>query len=205
MRCTINRYHKITLNIQRLKLQKFTTTLVLIGISSMLFAQNTTSEKYGRTVNIGLGLGYYGYLNRSTPVFTINYEFDVAPHFTLAPFIGIFTHSHEYYWGNSKNPYRYYTYRETVIPIGLKGMYYFDDVLKLNSKWDMYLGGSLGFAVVNSRWENGYYGDKNEYRGQRPIVLDIHLGAEYHINNRVGIILDLSSGVSSIGLAIHGK
>lgn len=188
-----------------MKLQIITTTLALVCISTMLFAQNTTSEKYGQTANIGVGLGYYGYLNSSIPVFNLNYEFDVAPNFTLAPFIGVFSHSNKYFWGNNNTPYRYYTYRETVIPIGVKGMYYFDDLIKANSKWDTYLGGSLGFALVNSHWEEGYNGDKNYYRGPRPIVLDIHLGAEYHINNRVGLILDLSSGVSSIGVAIHGK
>jgi hypothetical protein len=35
------------------------------------------------------------------------------------------------------------------------------------------------------------------------LFLDLHLGAEYHLNNRVGLFLDLSTGVSTIGLAIH--
>jgi len=36
------------------------------------------------------------------------------------------------------------------------------------------------------------------------LFLNIHIGAEYHINKKVGVFLDLSSGVSTIGLAIHG-
>ena len=145
-----------------------------------------------------------GMLEGSLPVFHIDYEFDVAKNFTLAPFLNVYSFTNDYYWGNKNTPYRYYTYRETVIPIGLKGTYYFDDLLKANSKWDFYLAGSLGFAIVNSTWDAGYGGDRNYYRGGSSLFLDLHIGAEYHFNSRVGAFLDLSSGVSTIGLAIHG-
>lgn len=35
------------------------------------------------------------------------------------------------------------------------------------------------------------------------LYLDGHIGAEYHISQKIGIFLDLSSGVSTFGLAIH--
>ena len=123
----------------------------------------------------------------------------------LAPFVSFFTFSNNYYWGNKNFPDRYYSYRETVIPIGVKGTYYFDDLLKANEKWDFYLAGSLGFAIVNSHWEEGYGGDQNYYHGPNSLFLDLHIGTEYHFNSRVGAFLDLSTGVSTIGLAIHGK
>jgi hypothetical protein len=137
------------------------------------------------------------------PVFSINYEFNVAPNFTLAPFASIYTFSDNYYWGNANYPDRYYSYRETVIPIGVKGTYYFDKILNATSKWDFYLGGSLGYAIVNSRWEDGYYGDKNYYHNGNSLFLDLHIGTEYHFNDRIGAFLDLSSGISTIGIAIH--
>jgi len=137
------------------------------------------------------------------PVFHINYEFDVAKNFTLAPFVNVFSFSHKYYWGNHNTPPKFYTYRETVIPIGVKGTYYFDQLLKAHSKWDFYLAGSAGFAIINSRWDSDYYGDKDHYKRGNPLFLDLHIGAEYHVNNRIGLFLDLSSGVSTIGLAIH--
>ncbi len=166
-------------------------------------------EKYGNTLNLGLGIGgrygYYGYASRSLPVLHLNYEFDVAKNFTLAPFISFSSFTNDYYWGNNNNPYRNYTYRETIIPIGLKGSYYFDDLLKANKKWDFYLAGSLGFAIINQSWDNGFNGDKNYYRGGSPLFLDLHIGTEYHFNSKLGAFLDLSSGVSTIGLAIHTK
>lgn len=166
-------------------------------------------EQYGKSLNLGIGIGgysgYYSYVGRSLPVFHVNYEFDVAKNFTLAPFIGFYSYSNRYYWGDNKknHPYKYYTYRETVITMGGKGTYYFDDLLKANSKWDFYLAGSLGFSIVNSTWDNDYYGDDNYYRRGNPLFLDLHIGTEYHFNKHIGAFLDLSTGVSTIGLSFH--
>ncbi len=166
-------------------------------------------EKFGKSLNLGVGLGgysgYYKYSGHTLPVFNINYEFDVARNFTLAPTVSFVTFTNNYYWGNKNHPERYYTYREIVIPIGVKGSYYFDELFKAGPKWDFYAAGSFGFSIVHSQWEEGYEGDKNYYNGPKSMFLDLHFGAEYHFNNRVGAFLDLSTGVSTIGLAFHAK
>jgi hypothetical protein len=120
-------------------MKKLITTISLLLL--ILFHFNGfAQEKYGRTLNLGLGVGgysgHYGYAGRSLPVFHINYEIDVARNFTLAPFASFSTFSGRH---NS------YTYHETVIPIGVKGAYYFDELLKANGDWDFYAAGSLGF------------------------------------------------------------
>lgn len=170
--------------------------LIFAGIN--LSAQNKTySENHGGTLNLGLGIGgyggYYNYYGRNLPVFSLNYEFDVANNFTLAPFITFVTY-HDYY--------NNYGYRETVIPIGVKGSYYFDDILRANSNWDFYLAGSLGFTLVKTTWDGSYRGDSN-YQTASPLYLDLHIGTEYHLSNRVGLFLDLSTGVSTVGIAVH--
>lgn len=176
--------------------------LMIIGIT--LPAQETvTSEKYGKTLNLGAGVGYYGYLGQPLPVGSINYEFDVFKNFTLAPFIGAYGYQRNYYWGNSDTPYRNYYYRTVVVPVGVKGTYYFDQLFKAHSKWDFYAAGSVGFAFRNSVWENGYYGDRRVAQTSSPLYLDAHIGAEYHMTQKAGIFLDLSTGVSTFGLAIH--
>jgi len=183
------------------------TSSSAITDSSTLAKKKMDLAQYGNTLNLGLGIGgyygYYGYIGRTLPVFHINYEFDVAKNFTLAPFVTFYTYSNRYKWGNKNYPDRYYNYRETVIPIGVKGSYYLDDLLKASSKWDFYLAGSIGVAIVSRRWDDGYYGDRDVYKGARSLYLDLHLGTEYHINNKLGLFLDLSTGVSTIGLAIH--
>jgi hypothetical protein len=188
-------------------IKKLSAVLALI---MFLFQFNGVAwEKYGKTLNLGLGIGgyagYYGYANQLLPVFNINYEFDIAKNFTLAPSVSFYSFTNKHYWGNNNHPYAEYTYRETVIPIAIKGSYYFDDMLKAGTKWDFYLAGSLGASIVNRNWSDGYEGDKNYYHGGGALFFDAHLGTEYHFNNRIGAFLDLSTGVSTIGLAIHGR
>lgn len=163
----------------------------IILIAASVNAQRSgSSEKYGNTLNLGLGIGYYGYVNDNVPVVHLNYEFDVAKDFTLAPFITLYSYQHK-------------EYRQTVIPIGMKGSYYFDQILAADAKWDFYLAGSLGFVVRNTRWNDGN-DRKFEYRdGAGRVYLDLHIGTEYHFNNKIGAFLDLSTGVSTIGISIH--
>jgi len=191
-----------------MKLKTLFLIFALTISCGLIFGQKTsTTTKYGNTLNLGIGIGgysgYYGYINRNVPVFHLDYEFDVARNFTLAPFISFYTYSNSYYWGNNNHPYQYYNYTETVIPIGVKGTYYLDELFKANQKWDFYLAGSLGFAISNAHWDNGYDGDKDYYHNAHPLFLDLHFGAEYHISSKIGMYLDLSTGVSTIGLAIH--
>ncbi len=159
--------------------------------------------KYGNTLNLGVGVGYYGYIHNNVPVIHANYEFDVARNFTLAPFITYFSYKNHYYWGNANYEYRNYYYTQTVIPIGLKGSYYFDQLLRAGSKWDFYLAGSLGYVYRKTTWDNDYYGDRYVEHGTSGLYLDIHVGTEFHLNNKLGLFLDLSSGISTFGLAVH--
>ncbi len=184
-------------------MKKLYTIALAFLLVSLLNTTGFAQEKYGSTLNLGLGIGgysgYYKYSGHTLPVLNINYEFDVAKNFTLAPFISLSSFANRYKDGNGN----YYMYRETVVPIGVKGTYYLDGLVKTSSAWDIYVAGSLGFAIVNTRWDANYYGDKNMYRRGNPLFMDLHLGAEYHFNNRIGAFLDLSTGVSTLGIAIH--
>ena len=189
-------------------MKRLTITLLLLLMISgtSLFAQRhkvALSENHGGTLNLGLGVGgyygYYNYVGHSVPVLNINYEFDVARNFTLAPFATFITYRDYVTEGN----YDYY-YRETIIPLGVKGTYYLDQVLGAGPDWDFYLAGSLGFNLVRTIWDDGHnYSSDAYYHSVGPLFLDLHAGAEYHLSNRVGIFLDLSTGVSTVGLAIH--
>lgn len=177
---------------------------LIMTVRINLYAQETaSSEKFGKTLNLGVGLGYYGYVGHSMPVLHADVEFDVARNFTLAPFITYYSYQNYYYWGDPKYPYRDYSYRQTVIPIGVKGSYYFDEILSAGPKWDFYLAASLGFAIRKTTWENGYYGETTVRHGASGLYLDGHIGTEYHLAKKAGLFLDLSTGVSTIGLAVH--
>lgn len=183
--------------------------ILQITVESGITAQETNFvEKYGQTLNLSAGIGYYGDVGHSLPVGMLNYEFDIAKNFTLAPFIGLYSYQSHYYWGNPNKPfndasYRLYSYKVTAVPIGAKATYYFDNLLRAGPKWDFYAAGSAGFMIRNVVWENGYYGDKYVYQKSSPVYLDAHIGSEYHFNKRTGMFLDLSTGVSTFGFAFH--
>jgi len=190
-------------------MRKFTlvTITLLMLMNVRLLAQQAaqaqrqnSNEDYGNTLNLGVGLGYYDYVGHSIGVFHADYELNVARAFTLAPFIDYYTFQDNNYYANQN-----YYYRETVIPIGIKGTYYFDRLLHSNPNWDFYLAASLGFIIRNTTWQAGYEGNTTVNNGSGAIYLDLHAGAEYHMSRRVGIYLDLSTGVSTIGLAIHRR
>lgn len=178
-----------------MKTKTLTLLLVLMISATSLFAQRSNTSESHSGLNLGLGIGgyagYYRYAGRSLPVFNINYEFNAGRNFTLAPFATFYSYR------NEKDHYR-----ESIIPVGVKGSFYLDKALNAGSAWDFYLAGSLGFSIVRSVWDDGYVGE-TYYHNVSPLFLDLHVGTEYHLNNRVGLFLDLSTGVSTIGLAIH--
>ena len=175
-------------------------SLLLIGLlGGTVSAQKSNSgESFGNTLNLGLGLGYYGYVGQFMPAVSVNYEIQLANDFTLAPFITVFSYRNNRNWENRK-----YYYRQTAIPVGVKGTYYFDRLLGLDSKWDLYGAGSLGFTFKSTTWDDGYGGDIVVRQGRSPLYLNAHLGAEYHLKQNLGLYLDLSTGLSTVGLAFH--
>ncbi len=156
------------------------------------------AENYGNTLNIGLGIGYYGFLGQSVPFIFANYEFDVTNNFTLAPSVGFASYRSSYNVISSS-----YYYRQTVIPVGVKGTYYCDKLLGAGPDWDFYGALSLGYNYTHIVWDNSYNGTLSKSRKAYPLYWDLHIGAEYHLSNRAGIFLDLSTGVSTLGLALH--
>ncbi len=183
-------------------------TVLTISSNAQDKSNQSSSEKFGHTLNLGVGIGYYGYIGHSIPVIMANYEFDVAKNFTLAPFIGVYSYQNYYYWGYPNRPkwdpsYREYSYRETAVPVGVKGTYYFDQLLGAGSKWDFYGAGSIGFVFRSVTWDSDYYGDRRAYHSSSNLYLDVHVGTEYHCTEKLGLFLDLSTGVSTFGLGIH--
>ena len=152
--------------------------------------QSTFSEKFGSTLNAGFGVGYYGYTTHTVPFFHIDYEFDVIQNFTIAPFIDFYNYTDN-------------NYRQTVMPVGVKGSYYFDPLINAGPNWDFYLACSLGFAIRNTSWQPGYVGLENNTIGAAPLYLNFSIGTEYHLNKSLGALLEFSSSVSTIGIAIH--
>ena len=177
--------------------------LIIAVILMVISFNGMAQEKYGNTLNLGLGLGYYGYGGVTFPVLHANYEIDILKDFTLAPFLTYYSYSGGYSWGDNSHAWKNYSYHETVVPFGLKGTYYFDDLIGASPKWDFYLAGSLGILMTSHGSINDNVPTDDFYRQTGSLFFDLHIGTEYHISSRIGVFLDLSTGVSTIGIAIH--
>ncbi len=187
-----------------MKTTKAIAVIALMSLCTNVSAQDIQyGEQYGHTLNAGIGLGYYGYLPGGSPSIHFNYEFDVMQNFTVAPFITAMTYRDYRTLHGFTHPDQRYYYRETIIPIGAKASYYFDDMLNASSKWDFYMAASLGFVLQKTVWQAGYTGDRNVSRKSDGLYLDGHIGAEYHLTPKTGLQLDLSSGISTFCVAIH--
>jgi hypothetical protein len=179
--------------------------ILIVCIALALCNEGKSQEKYGNTINAGLGLGYIGYYYGAAPTFAFDYEFDVFKNFTLAPFIAVSTYRSYRYLGDNNNIFGDYYFRETMVPVGIKACYYLDELFEANEHWDFYLGGSAGLIFRTVSWDTGYSGNRVIRSNYNPTSAygALHLGAEYHINRKVGVFLDLSSAYSTLGLGIH--
>jgi hypothetical protein len=181
-----------------MKTLKLSVAIILLTLVTGLSAQRHDNyEGHGNTLNLGLGVGgystYYGYVGHTLPVIDINYEFGVARNFTLAPFISFYSYDDPYY----------NNYSTIVTPIGVKASYYLDQLLHAGPHWDFYVAGSLGFDLISTTWNSNYYGDRSYYTSPNPLYIDFHVGTEYHFSRNIGGFVDLSTGISTIGIAIH--
>lgn len=182
------------------------TILVILALTAAI---NTLSsqEKHGKALNLGFGAGYYGFYNgyyrSASPTVNLNYEFDIGRNLTLGPFVSCSSYRSYRYWGSPDYPYRNYYYRNTIVPVGGKICYYFDELFRAGERWDFYIGTSAGFVIRNTTWENGYYGETNTYANSAPAFVDMHIGSELHLTEKLGLFLDLSTGQSTFGLGFH--
>ncbi len=172
-----------------------------VAFGSQAQSRKSSSSKPGNMLNLGVGVGFRGGLS-GVPVMA-SYEIGVAPSFVLAPFVGFGTYRvrHGDYWvGNTYFEGHYH--RRFYVPLGVRGQYYFDDLLGLNDKFDVYGGGALGLTIwggsdLDHDYDNDYYDDG----GISWLYLNAMIGARYHFNNKLSAYVDLSTGISTIGLS----
>lgn len=187
-----------------MKYRYFALFLSLLMIQNQLLAQKTeTKEYYGNVLNAGIGMTYYNYVGYPVQAVHLNYELQLDRNVTAAPFVMLYAYRGTYRWGDAYTVGRTYKYSEIVVPVGFKISYYLDELLKTGAKWDFYSSGALGFVYRKTTWEPSYKGKSQTDPGMGPLYVDVHIGTEYHIHKSVGLVLDISAGVSTLSLAFH--
>jgi len=84
------------------------------------------------------------------PVLHTTLNLIVVKNFTLAPFITVFSYQNNIIGEIRIIRIGIINYRQTVIPIGVKGSYYFDQILKAGHKWDFYLAAFFGSCYTEN-------------------------------------------------------
>lgn len=173
----------------------------LLALLAVSLGQGKAQEQHGNTLNIAPGFSY-GFFNAGFGM-TANYEIDVAENITVAPFIGFYTARYNYGWYNPGHGYYgTYYYRLNSIPFGAKAAYYFDDLLEADDKWDFYGALSLGLVFTSFYTNDPYPGYiYPNYHSLFP-YLALHAGARYHVSDKIGVFLDLSTSNSTAGISI---
>lgn len=183
---------------------KIIILLVLLIATHSVFSQDDApSEKYGKSLNLSGGIGYYRYVGYNRSVLHADYEFQIGNALTVAPSISLYNYEGHTLWGDPNHQIREYYYSEIVVPVGLKVSFYFDKIFKAGPKWDFYAASSLGTNFRKTNWETDYNGKYSIEPDTGPVYIDLHIGSEYHITNKIGIQLDLSTAISTFGMAIH--
>jgi hypothetical protein len=167
-------------------MKKVTSLLVVLALVAFMF-QNSFAQSYqqgDKLLNVGIGVGTYGGGGLG---FGGSLEFGVHEAISVGVLGGF---SGRNYLGS----------RWSVLTIGARGSYHFNELLNLdNDMIDLYAG--LGLGYRNFNWD--YAGFGNSYNYGSGIVFLGHLGGRYYLKPNLGLFAELGSGFGTLqaGLA----
>jgi hypothetical protein len=168
---------------------------ILITIALLLFSISTQAQVYenGKNyLNAGIGVGTF---YRGLPI-GFSYERGITDQISVGGFLD---------YSSAKYGYTGYDGRLTILFIGARASYHFNEVLDIkNDKVDLYGGIALGFRSVKWKYENDAYNGLYADPYSNGVLLGIHAGARYMFASNVGGFAELGYGVSilKLGLAV---
>jgi hypothetical protein len=161
----------------------------VIVASLALSAQDTMAQSYqqgDKLLNVGIGLGTYG---GGGIGFGGSFEYGIHDAISVGALAG--------YSGRS-----YLGSRWSVLTIGARGSYHFNELLNLdNDMIDLYAG--LGLGYRNFSWD--YNGFGSSYNYGSGIVFLGHIGGRYYFNPNLGAFAELGSGFGTLQAGLTFK
>ena len=177
--------------------------LFFIAIGNFCVAQNKLPEQFGSTLNLGPILNYGLNSNANLLYFHVEYEIDLVKNLTIAPFVNFSNITRNNYFNELNSPNKINYYSQPIMPVGIKFTYYLDPIVNLHPKWDLFMGGSTGFAIRKiANKTSGLNSNQSINNGSSGLMFNLHLGTEYHFSKRGGVFLDVSRRTFSLGLAV---
>ena len=159
---------------------------------AQLVAQESTFSKGDKVLNVGVGIGsLLGSAYTSTfPPISGSLEFGVADNILkkgalgVAPFIGFGTYKYQVYSGHEN-----YTY----IPIGVRGVFHYPLVKKL----DTYAGLLFGYFIVSGT----HIGSAYRSRG----FASVFIGGRYYFSEKFAAMLELGAEIIPLHIGVAYK
>jgi hypothetical protein len=165
------------------------TLLLVLGLfaSTQSFAQLAV-DKGTKFINLGIGVGGYGYFNGSGLGLNAAADFGVAPNITVGGVIG----------------YRGYGSGVTSFDIGARGSYHFNQLLNLTTdKADLYAG--IGLSYYRLSYGDTYLRSIGISDSYSTVYVPIHVGGRYFFTETLGGFAELGSSLATLKLGITFK
>lgn len=171
-------------------MKKFNFLLLLvIGLlaGTQSFAQ-LAIDKGTKFVNLGIGIGGYGYFNGSGLGLNAAADFGVAKNITVGGVIG----------------YRGYGDGVNSFDIGARGSYHFNELLKLaTDKADLYAG--VGISYYSLSYGDAYLRAVGIDDTYSTVYVPIHVGGRYFFTESLGGFAELGSSLATIKIGLTLK
>ncbi|MDN5203865.1 hypothetical protein QQ008_20910 [Fulvivirgaceae bacterium BMA10] len=154
--------------------------LCLIFFGNNVKAQFNPFANDQKMLTAGIGFSSWG-----TPIFG-RLVFPVADYITVGGSLSYQSNSERFLGGKWKH---------TIVGIGARGNYHFNELLGVSDEWDFYAGATLGYYVWNTKAQSGFL-DDDIYTGSGSggLGLGIQIGGRYFFNDKFAVNLEYGGG-----------
>lgn len=165
----------------------FVVALLAFSING---AMAQSYQKGDKLLNVGIGVGTYG---AGGIGFGGSFEYGIHEAISIGV-LGGYSGRSNYLGSNT---------RWSVLTIGARGSYHFNELLNLdNDQIDLYAG--LGLGYRNISWDYNGIGLGNGY-GAGGILFLGHIGGKYYFQPNLGIFAELGSGFGVLQAGVAFK
>jgi hypothetical protein len=160
-------------------------TIYVVGLICLLSYQaNAQYAKGDNLLNVGIGVN--SYYSGGIP-FGASYEYGVTDAISVGAGLDYLSHS---YKGSG------YNYGFSILYIGARGSYHFNELLNLSvEELDLYGGANLGFRSF--KWKDDFNNSTLGNSYGNGVYVGIHIGARYYFAPSIGAFLEVGAGGSS--------
>jgi hypothetical protein len=173
-------------------MKKLFSSLFIVAVLAFA-SQNTMAQAYqqgDKLLNVGIGLGTYGAGGLG---FGGSFEYGIHDAISVGALAGY----------SGRGNYLGSGVRWSVLTIGARGSYHFNELLNLtDDKIDLYAGVGLGYRNIS--WDYNGVGLGNGY-GTGGVIFLGHIGGKYYLQPNLALFAELGSGFGTLQAGVAFK